>query len=92
MGKNKYVRFQVLMAATMMMTAFWSTVPCSLVEVDRRFRGAYGLHHRSDDGGMDDDLQISMVSQHYSMSERLLISFFGLRLHMFCEVSGKRQN
>jgi hypothetical protein len=29
------------------MTAFWNTAPCSLVQVDRRFRGAYCLHHRS---------------------------------------------
>jgi hypothetical protein len=44
---NKYlvVRFQILMAANMKMTAFWDTV-------DRRFRGAYCLHHQSpDDGG-----------------------------------------
>jgi hypothetical protein len=38
------VRFQVLTAASMKMTAFWNTAPCSLVEVDRRFRGAYCLH------------------------------------------------
>jgi hypothetical protein len=28
---------------------FWDVVPCSHVEVDRRFRGAYCLHHQSDD-------------------------------------------
>jgi hypothetical protein len=26
---------------------FWDVAPCSHVEVDRRFRGAYCLHHRS---------------------------------------------
>jgi hypothetical protein len=26
-------------------------VPCSLVEVERRFRGAYYLHYESDYGG-----------------------------------------
>jgi hypothetical protein len=26
-------------------TAFWDTVPCSRLEADRRFRGAYCLHH-----------------------------------------------
>jgi hypothetical protein len=30
------------------MTAFWDILPCSLVEVDLRFRGAYCL---PDDGG-----------------------------------------
>jgi hypothetical protein len=27
------------------MTAFWDTAPCSLVEIDRYFRGAYCLHY-----------------------------------------------
>jgi hypothetical protein len=31
------------------MTAFWDTAPYSLVEVDRRFNGAFCLHHQSDD-------------------------------------------
>jgi hypothetical protein len=35
----------------MKMTTFWDIAPCSLVEVDRRFRGAYCLHYRPDDGG-----------------------------------------
>jgi hypothetical protein len=29
------VRFQVLTATNMMITAFWGSAPCSLVEVDR---------------------------------------------------------
>jgi hypothetical protein len=28
---------------------FWSVAQCSHVEVDRRFRGAYCLHHQDDD-------------------------------------------
>jgi hypothetical protein len=43
------VRIQVLTAARVM-TVFWHVVPCSLVEIDRRFRGAYCLHHQGDDG------------------------------------------
>jgi hypothetical protein len=35
------VRFQVLTAASTKMTAFWDIAPCSLVEVDRRFRREY---------------------------------------------------
>jgi hypothetical protein len=27
------------------MTVFWDVPPCSLVETDLRFRGAYCLHH-----------------------------------------------
>jgi hypothetical protein len=29
---------------------FWDVAPCSQVDVDRRFRGAYCLHHQGDDG------------------------------------------
>jgi hypothetical protein len=31
------------MTTTMKMVIFWVVVPCSLVEIDRRFRGAYRL-------------------------------------------------
>jgi hypothetical protein len=30
------------------MTVFWDVAPCSLVEIDRRFTGAYCLHHQGD--------------------------------------------
>jgi hypothetical protein len=33
------------------MTVFWDGAPCSLVEIYRRFRGAYCLRHRPPDGG-----------------------------------------
>jgi hypothetical protein len=31
---------------TFNMTDFWDVAPCSLVETDRRFKGAYCLHHQ----------------------------------------------
>jgi hypothetical protein len=34
----------------MKMAVFWDTAPCSLVEVDRRSRNAYCLHHKGDEG------------------------------------------
>jgi hypothetical protein len=34
---------------SMKMIVFWDVVPCSLVDIDRRFRGAYCLHHHPDD-------------------------------------------
>jgi hypothetical protein len=37
--------FQVLKAANMKTRVFWDIAQCSLVGVDRRFRGAYCLHH-----------------------------------------------
>jgi hypothetical protein len=40
------VRFQVLTAAGMMFRiVFWDVLPCKII-VDRRFRGAYCLHHQ----------------------------------------------
>jgi hypothetical protein len=42
-------RFQVLTAASINITAFWDIAPCSFVNVDRRFRGAYCLHHQGPD-------------------------------------------
>jgi hypothetical protein len=36
------------------MTVFWDIAPCSLADIDRRFTGAYCLHHQgegSDNGG-----------------------------------------
>jgi hypothetical protein len=35
------VRFQVLAVASTKMRAFWDIAPCSLVEVERRFRSTY---------------------------------------------------
>jgi hypothetical protein len=47
----QFSRFKVPTAAGMDMIALWNIALCGLVEVDRRFRGAYCLHHRPDDGG-----------------------------------------
>jgi hypothetical protein len=40
-----------LSAISMIMSVFWGVAPCSLVDIYRRFRGAYCLYHRPDDGG-----------------------------------------
>jgi hypothetical protein len=37
--KCKFVRFQVLTTVSMEIRASWDVAPCSLVGVDRRFRG-----------------------------------------------------
>jgi hypothetical protein len=42
----RYVRFQVLTAASMKMAVFWVVAQCSLVEVYRLFTGACCLHHQ----------------------------------------------
>jgi hypothetical protein len=41
-----FVRFQVLVSASMMFRiVFWDVLPCKII-VYRRFRGAYCLHHQ----------------------------------------------
>jgi hypothetical protein len=45
-----FVGFQVLKAASVKMLAFWDIAPCSLVIVDRRFKGAYCLRRQGDGG------------------------------------------
>jgi hypothetical protein len=39
-----YETYQFLAVASFKMAAVWDTAPCSLVETDWRFRGAYCLH------------------------------------------------
>jgi hypothetical protein len=49
---DNLVRFQVLIATTVKMTrTLWDRAQCSLVQVDRRFRGAYCLHNQGDGRG-----------------------------------------
>jgi hypothetical protein len=38
--------FQILAAASMKFRDVWDVSPCNHVKVDRRFRGAYCLHHQ----------------------------------------------
>jgi hypothetical protein len=45
----EWLRFQVLTAASMKMTVFGDIAPCSLVDVHRRFRSVYCLHHHGDE-------------------------------------------
>jgi hypothetical protein len=45
---NGRMKFQLLTAASMKITVFWDVAPYSLVEVYRRFKGAYCLHHQGD--------------------------------------------
>jgi hypothetical protein len=33
----------------MKMTSFWDTAPCSIIDVDQRFRGVYCIHHQSNE-------------------------------------------
>jgi hypothetical protein len=46
---QRFVGFEVLMAATMRMAVIWVVVLCSLVEVYHYFRGTCYLHHQGDE-------------------------------------------
>jgi hypothetical protein len=61
---SSFVRFQVITAASMM-TGFWDTAPCIVVEVDRRFRGACCLH-RPDDVGSTYLWNICLLRRDYT--------------------------
>jgi hypothetical protein len=43
------VTVDVCMHITLNMTGLWDIAPCSLHDVDRRFRRAYCLHHQGDE-------------------------------------------
>jgi hypothetical protein len=44
----KKVRFKVLTAASMRMTALWDIAPSRIVHLHRRFTSTYCLHHQDD--------------------------------------------
>jgi hypothetical protein len=46
MVKKLPVRFQVLMVTGISVAVFWHVAPCSLVDINLCFRGAYCFHHQ----------------------------------------------
>jgi hypothetical protein len=43
------LKIQVITAVNMKMRALWNIAPCSVLEVDRRFRGAYFIGPQSNE-------------------------------------------
>jgi hypothetical protein len=69
-------RFQVLTAASVKFAVFWDTAPCSLVEVDRRFRGEYYLYHEGDDNSDSTHLwNVSLLHRDYTALRPRRLSF-----------------
>jgi hypothetical protein len=62
------MRFQVLTAASMKFRVFWDVAPCSHIELDRRFRGAYCLHHQG--GDRIEAVRTPETSVHFNMTTR----------------------
>jgi hypothetical protein len=48
---------------------YWDVVPCSHVAVDRRFRGAYCLHHQGDELTYE---HTKSILNHRPMTQRLM--------------------
>jgi hypothetical protein len=62
------------------MTTFWDMAPCSLVEVDRRFRNEYCLHHHPPDyAGSTHLWNVRLRQRHYTvLCPRKLSSSYSL--------------
>jgi hypothetical protein len=57
-----FLRFEVLTAGTMNRTMFWVAALHSVIEVNRRFRGAYCLHHKGGKTSLSASTQNTAVS------------------------------
>jgi hypothetical protein len=87
------VRFQVLSEANIKMTVLWDIVPCSLVEVDRRFRSPYCLHYQENESHsvilMMQAISISEMSVNFSahypknLSSSISEQFLDIHLRFF---------
>jgi hypothetical protein len=64
------MRFKVLTAASMKMTVFWVVARCSLVEVYRRFRGAYCFHQQGDHHLIMEAVSTSETSVNFYQNKR----------------------
>jgi hypothetical protein len=56
----KHVIFHILTAASMKFRVFWDVMPCSEIDVDRRFGGAYCLHHQDDDAARTSETSVNI--------------------------------
>lgn len=50
---QKFVECEVLTSKSMKTTLFWNVASCSLLDIDRHFRGVYCRHHQGDDHSDD---------------------------------------
>jgi hypothetical protein len=48
LGINMFLTELINSKDTMKMAVFWDVAPCNLVDIDRRFRETYCLHHQGD--------------------------------------------
>jgi hypothetical protein len=60
-------------AAKTKVTVFWDAASCSLVEVYRRFRGVYSLHHQGPDGDSKHLWNVGKLPDHGAASQKTVI-------------------
>jgi hypothetical protein len=70
------------MMAGVKVTVFWDTAPCSLVEVERRFRGAYCLHHQGDLIALEAERVLDTSVNFYEIKRRSILK--DCRLLLIC--------
>jgi hypothetical protein len=73
METNVEAKSWALTSAYLKMRAFWDIAPCNLVGVDRRFRGAYCLHHHPDGGSPHFSNVSTSTRLLYAVSQKALI-------------------
>jgi hypothetical protein len=84
----RLVRFQAVTAASMK-TVLWDMAPCSPIEVDRRFRGAYCLHNQGDE-------LIALIIKAVLISETSIYFYetarhhIPERCHLFSDICSRR--
>jgi hypothetical protein len=83
------VTLQVVTSSNVPMAAFWDILPCSVIEVERRFRDAYCVQHEGVDGGSR--VLISETSVYLCDTTRRYIQYgchLQGKLQFCCEISG----
>jgi hypothetical protein len=78
------VRFQVLTAASMKFRVFWDAASFSHLEVNRRVRGAYCLHHHLRNFGLQRENSSVVIVVASVMLVKPLDSNLVINLTCFC--------
>jgi hypothetical protein len=78
------VRFKVLTAASMKFRVFWDAASFSHLEVNRRFRGAYCLHHHLRNVGLQRENSSVVIVMAAVMLVRPLDSNLVISSTCFC--------
>jgi hypothetical protein len=73
-----FLTFHVLTAASMKLRIFWDVLPCFLLNIDRRFRGSYCLHHQGEHGPLS-----PLVCPNFTWTDRFVQNLLSFRRGLF---------